>query len=240
MNELIKLTPTEQFLQNTNMTITLKEIADKYGKENSKLVKSFEQQIGNLTDDRFESFDFWVDTVATQTGTGRIQNLKTYSMNVKTMVWFVAKFDANLRADVINYAFEKLEKEKSLAVKEAKKPIVYHDGRTSVRRCISEAWEDSDEQVPNESDIWDALIWKGFAMTKAKVTTTKIVPSNLEGHIGAMKNRGFATYHPDLVRQVWEEFELAGKPVKSETERLTEEFEKISKYYEEKLREAKS
>ncbi len=45
MDDLIQLTSTESFLQKTGFTMTLKDVADQYGKENGKLVKSFEQQI---------------------------------------------------------------------------------------------------------------------------------------------------------------------------------------------------
>jgi len=51
MNELITLNPTEQFLANTNMTMTLKDVADNYLTKNKtklqhrKIVKRFEIQV---------------------------------------------------------------------------------------------------------------------------------------------------------------------------------------------------
>lgn len=231
MNELIKLSPTEQFLANTNMSITLKEIADKYNIVHKNSLRDFKKMVLSLKDDEIDRLKF--EPISFKDQYNRDQT--TLKLDLKTMLWFMSKFDHSLRLQFIDYAFEKLEKEKALAVNEAKKPRIYYDGNMSVRRCISEAWEDDDEKVPNESDVWDALIWKGFAKTKAKVTTTKVVPSGLEGHVGAMKNRGFATYKPNTIKSVWLEFEKAGKPVKSERERLVEEFEEISKYYKDKI-----
>ena len=163
---------------------------------------------------------------------------RTFNLDLKTMLWFMTKFDHALRLDVINFAFEKLEKEKTLAVIEAKKPKIYSDGRMSVRRCLSEAWSD-EEDAPQEKELWEALIWKGFAESVAKVTTTKKIPNGLDGYIGSTKgeHRGFATYNPDVVKEAWDEFVESGKPVKSERDKLIEEFAQVSKYYEDKLKE---
>jgi len=243
MNELITLNPTEQFLANTNMTMTLKDVADNYLTKNktklqhSKIVKSFEIQVSELSADRFDTMDFWVSMVDVQTGKGKIEKLKTYGMNLKTMVWFIAKFDADLRADIINFAFEKLQQEKTLAVLEAKKPKLYSDGKASVRRCSIEAWTE-DEEAPTEHDIWNALVWKGFVVTKAKATTIRTINPDLEGHIGNTKGV-LPTFNPLTVRKVVSEWIESGSPVKSEYERLVEEFNQISEYYKEKIEQAK-
>jgi hypothetical protein len=54
-----------------------------------------------------------------------------------------------------------------------------------------------------------------------------------------MKAKGDVKYYPKTMRTVWEEFEQAGKPIKSEYERLKEEFKQVSEYYAEKIAEAK-
>jgi hypothetical protein len=239
MNELIKLNPTEQFLANQNISMTLKDIADRYGKRHNDLKATFNLAISKLSEENIGYVQVVPKKISIETGKGKIEEINTFSLDLRTMLWLMTKFDENMRMNVINYAFEKLEKDKDLAVIEAKKPKIYSDGRMSVRRCIYEAWDDNDVNVPNESDIWNSLIWKGFAVTKAKVTTTRVIPESIEGFIGSMKNRGFATYTPKVIRQVWSEFEDAKKPTVSEYERLKEEFSQISKYYEEKLLEAK-
>jgi hypothetical protein len=247
MNELIKLSPTEQFLANQNITMTLHELSSgvitvnvpkkKSGEliDNKNLVQKFNSMVSELDEDRFNELNFQPVKYVDKKGETR----PTISMDLKTFTWFTTSYDHNLRMDVVNFAFEKLEKEKDLAVIEAKKPKIYPDGRMSVRRCISEAWDDTEIGVPNENDIWNSLIWKGFATTKAKVTTTRVIPEEMEGFIGAMKNRGFATYTPSVIKKVWREFEEAIQPVVSEYDRLKEEFSQISKYYEKKLLEAK-
>lgn len=241
MKDLIELTPTESFLQNAGFTMTLKDVADEYNKQHSKLVKSFEQQINELTADRFETLDFWVATVDTQTGKGRIEKLKTYRMNLKTLVWFIAKFDANLRADIVNFAFSKLEETNKQAIEQAvkiaKKPKVYNGCYMSVRGCIGEAFDDIEEDIL-ETDVWNALVWNGLARTRAKITIRREIPENLDGIVGKM-NLNIPTYRPDIVRETYNKWLEAGSPTKTEYERLQEEFKQIADYYEVKIEEAK-
>jgi len=243
MTELIKLNPAEQFLANSNLRINLKEVADKYGKEHGRLVKSFELEISKLNDENYKTFNFAVASVSTanksNSSKARVQVLKTYEMDIKTLVWFIAKFDANLRANIINYAFEKLEKDKQEAVIEAKKPKIYKDGTMSVRRCLMESFDDEDR--PKESDIWDALVWKGFIITKAKATIERNIPDELEGFIGdSSGTRKIPTFAPEVIKKVWKEYSNAGKPVKSEYDRLVDEFAQISEYYNMRLNALKT
>jgi hypothetical protein len=176
-----------------------------------------------------------------QTGKGKIETLKTYKLDIKTLVWFIAKFDANLRASIINYAFEKLQEDRqnaiALAVKEAKKPKVYKNGFMSVRGCIAEAFDDIEDDV-NESDVWNALVYNGLVVTKAKVTIKRDVPEELEGVVASGKY-SMAVFKPNIVREAYDKWIKAGKPIKSEYERLIEEFAEVSKKYTKLIEEAK-
>jgi hypothetical protein len=235
MSELITLNPTEQFLQNTNTRVTLKEVADTYNKENFNLVNDFNKMVSTLSEESFNGLNFQGVNYTDKKGEVR----KTIEMDMKTLVWFISKFDHEKRYQIVNFAFEKLEESKRLAIIEAKKPNMLPNGMCSVRRAISEVWDDDTVKAPTESDIWDSLVWKGFARTEAKVTVARTIPKELNGHVGVMKAKGDVKYYPETVEKVWSEFCEAGKPVKSEYERLKEEFAEISKYYEAKLAEAK-
>jgi hypothetical protein len=234
MNELITLNPTEQFLANQNITMTLKDVADKYNVEHKNATRDFKKMVTSLSDDELDTLNFELTSYIDNSN----RKQSTFTLDLKTMLWFMTKFDHSLRLQVINFAFEKLEKEKTLAIIEAKKPIMLANGMCSVRRGLSEAWCE-EEEAPTESDIWNSLVWKGFCRTEAKVTVVRTIPESLNGHIGQMKAKGDVKYYPKTMRTVWEEFEQAGKPIKSEYERLKEEFKQVSEYYAEKIAEAK-
>lgn len=165
----------------------------------------------------------------------------TVMVDFKTLVWFVTKFDHNLRLKVINEAFAKLEQQKEQekleAVKQAKLPKVYDNGYTSVRGAISSHFEDIKDDV-NESDVWDALVSQEVVVTRAKVTIKRELSESFDGLAGTAKHN-MAVFDPQLVRNCYEKWIEAGKPIKSEYERLIEEFEQISEYYKEKIEEAK-
>ena len=42
---------------------------------------------------------------------GSTKEIETYEMDMKTMIWFVSKFNHELRLRIVNYAFDKLEQE---------------------------------------------------------------------------------------------------------------------------------
>jgi len=58
MKDLIELTPTESFLQNAGFKMTLKDVADQYGKENKNLVSDFNKMISTLDEERFNELKF--------------------------------------------------------------------------------------------------------------------------------------------------------------------------------------
>jgi hypothetical protein len=126
------------------------------------------------------------------------------------------------------------------AVKKARAPKIYPDGKTSVRGCIHTAWDD-EEEAPTEVEIWESLIHFNYAYTTAKVTVQRKVPEEAEGVTGVSKgDRNLPTYEPAFVRKVWEKYEALGKPKTSEYERLYEEFQEVSKYYQDRLDELKA
>ena len=159
-------------------------------------------------------------------------------MDFKTTVWFIAKFDENIRLDIVNYAFENIQiaKEQEIAIvrKEAKKPKKYKDGTAGLRRCLLDEYED-DEELPSENEAWSALIWKGAIKTKAKVTIIRRFIPSFEGIIGSSKKYGMPTFKPNMIRQIITEWREAGEPKQDEYERLAKEFSDISKDYRAKL-----
>jgi len=238
--ELVELTPTEAFLQQVGFTMTLKEVADKHGRENGKLVKDFEKEIASLSPDRFESFNFSLEIADIQSGKGRKQDIKTYNLDFKMLVWYISKFDANLRADIVNYAFEKLQAENKqkldAAVKEAKQLQKLITGECSIRRCITEAWNEM-EEAPNESEVWQAMTWKNLAEATYVTKLIRVIPDGLNHIVGVMKHPGNVKYNPQLVRDTWEDYVEAGKPSPTERERLTTEYNIVLENYKKKFEE---
>lgn len=218
MNELIRLTPTEQFLANTDMTITLKEIADKYNKRHNDLKSVFNLAVSKLSEENLGYVSVVPKKIEIKTGKGRVETINTFALDIRTMLWLITKFDHNLRFHVVNYAFEKLEKEKLIALKEAKKPIVYPDGNTSVGRCISEAWEDHDEDIQTHIPL------------KLVSFCQKNIETELHNRFKDKKINGeYFRLSDDDISELVEEFD-----------RLVEEFELVAKYYRKKLNEERT
>ena len=247
MNELIELNETEQFLQDSGVRVTLKQVADKYGKEHFNLMNDFKRMITSLTDLELATLNFQDRKFKTVEG-----NLYfTFELDLKSLVWFVTKFDHSKRLQVVNFAFEKLKEEKDALILEnvkevekitlaSKKPIVFSDGRMSVRGCHQENWKDAEQDgIPNEADIWRSLVWKSLIVTHAKATISRTIPADMEGFIGVSNKRSTPTFLPQDIKRVWEQYVEAGKPVESESVRLMEEFEAISLEYKERIRLAK-
>lgn len=168
MNELITLNPTEQFLANQNITMTLKDIADKYGKRHNDLKATFNLAVSKLTEENIGYVEVVPVKLKIITANNKQETVNTFELDLRTMLWLMTKFDENMRMNVINFAFEKLKKDKELAIVEAKKLNMNTKGECSVRRAISEIWTNDDTVAPTESDIWDSLVWRGFVETKAK------------------------------------------------------------------------
>jgi len=119
MQDLIQLTNPEIAMQ--SQEITLREIADIYiqYKKNigepvksekyvhSNLIRDFNSMVKTLTPESLTVVKFDYRDFKTKAG----NTYKTIVMDLKTSVWFVSKFDHNLRARLVNYAFNQLEKE---------------------------------------------------------------------------------------------------------------------------------
>jgi len=83
MKELIKLNSTEQFLQNAGFNMTLKDVADMYGKENNKLVKSFKSKI------KYTNYNYEIINTTVITGNGAVKPIKTIKADANTILWYL-------------------------------------------------------------------------------------------------------------------------------------------------------
>ena len=99
MDELMKLTPAEQFLANTNMTITLKEIADRYNKRHRNLKSTFNLALSKLSEENYASIRVAPITIPVKSGTGKVGKLDSFILDIKTMLWLMTKFDENMRME---------------------------------------------------------------------------------------------------------------------------------------------
>jgi len=78
----------------------------------------------------------------------------TVSMDMKTMVWFVAKFDHNLRLDVINFAFNKLQED---AQKEISETVEQLNEKLAYQQTLLEAEKGKVKNLEKSKFVdWDA------------------------------------------------------------------------------------
>ena len=57
MTELIELTSTEKFLEKSGFKITLKEVADKYGKLHYNMTRDFHKMISEVSEENLASLN---------------------------------------------------------------------------------------------------------------------------------------------------------------------------------------
>ena len=114
MNDLIKLTGAELAVADRGITFTLYDLAKRFDKDHSKALKAFAKDISNLRPDQFDARQIVEREFKTESG----NIYKTYEVDVKTAVWFSARYDPSLRMDIVNYAFEKLEQDHDQEVKQ--------------------------------------------------------------------------------------------------------------------------
>ena len=95
MNEkkdLIELTSTEKFLQDSGFRMTLKEVADTYNKKHYNMVRDFHKMIAEVSEDNLASLKYEGSSYIGRDN----REVQTISMAMQTMVWFIAKFSVLL------------------------------------------------------------------------------------------------------------------------------------------------
>jgi len=177
MNDLIKLTGQE--IAVAHIELTLYDIAKKFGRDHSKMVKAFEEDIKKLTPGELSTLQIGEMIIDTKRGKGAKVKIATYKVDVKTAVWFAARFDPSLRLKVVNYAFKQLEKDyykaqKKIQQLEADKFIEYDDGYHSMSRIVK-------KNFPNltVTEVFNMLDELGYIDTK-EYKTIKREPINLD------------------------------------------------------------
>jgi len=216
---LITLTESEQYLQDANFKMTLKDVADKYGKKHSNLIRDFYIDISQLDDDELLALHFEQSIFEAKSGKGKIDKYKTLSLDFKTLIWFIARFDSKLRLQIINFAFEKYQEEqnnKLLEIKSmAEKVRLHEDGTTSITGLIQHYGFEEDYQT-----IKDALTWKGVMDIELKITTRPKMNDNYNGivflHKKYQKDNTKTTtdvsYFKEPVKTIVEQYKKAGMP----------------------------
>ncbi len=215
VHELIKLTESEQYLQDANFTMTLKDVADTYNKKHFHMVRDFNVMISKLNEENLNASKFgWVDYIDEKGETRQ-----TVEMDLKTLVWFIAKFDENIRMQVVNFAFSKYQEEqeqKLIEVKEmANKVRIHDDGTTSITGLIQHyGFTESYQEIKN------ALTWKGVMDVDIKITTRPTMNDDYQDivykHKTFEKNNSTKTkdyaYKHDSVRAIVDQYKKAGSP----------------------------
>jgi hypothetical protein len=123
MNISLTLTNPEIAMQNQEITMRdMAQIYIEYKKEigepvNSEknvhpnLMRDFKKMVGTLDSESLRVIIFEEVKFEYINGKGGVQEAKTITMDLKTSVWFASKFNHNLRAKLVSYAFDKLEEE---------------------------------------------------------------------------------------------------------------------------------
>jgi phage regulator Rha-like protein len=93
MNELITLNPTEQFLANQNITMTLKDVADKYNVEHKNATRDFKKMVTSLSDDELDTLNFELTSYIDNSN----RKQSTFTLDLKTMLWFMTKFTVHIQ-----------------------------------------------------------------------------------------------------------------------------------------------
>jgi predicted transcriptional regulator len=110
MFNLIELTGQE--IAVGNVTVTLYAIAKKFGKNHSKALTAFAKDIEKLRPEQLVGCQIVQQQIEVSRGDkGGKQSIATYEVDIKTAVWFYTRYDAELRRDIVDYAFDKLKEE---------------------------------------------------------------------------------------------------------------------------------
>ena len=247
MKELIELTPQEDYLQDRGTRVTLNDVAKgdlgvspktKTGSiiSHKNLLQKFNTMVEALNESECSQLNFQPAKFRDTQGKAR----PTIEMDLKTLVWFASSYHHSLRLSIVTYAFDKMKRESDTrlaeAVKEAKQLQKLITGECSIRRCITEAWNEM-EEAPNESEVWQAMTWKNLAEATYVTKLIRVIPDGLNHIVGVMKHPGNVKYNPQLVRDTWEDYVEAGKPSPTERERLTTEYNIVLENYKKKFEE---
>jgi len=169
--DLVEFTGQEIALLDKDLNFTLYELSKKYNRDHSKMVRQFESDINKLKPHKQSTLHFGERKITIKTGKNTNQTIKTYSMDIKTAVWFSARFDPSLRVNVVNYAFTKIEdnykiqqnKVKELETKLKDRPKVVAVNTSNVNRKL------------RHKELME-LVEKGYL----EHTTRKVVKHNYE------------------------------------------------------------
>ena len=183
-----------------DISFTLKEVADKYGKRHDHLMRDFKVMVSTLNEKEVSLPKFGESKFIAKTGNNTDKEFTTISMDFKTLIWFIAKFDHALRLQIVNYAFDKLQEDynKELEVKskelqetsrklsklQASKYNDYDDGWSSMSRIVTEGKVNL--SVSETLDIMEA---QGHCK-RTFPTTTKVVPKESSKLCKVASNRG--------------------------------------------------
>jgi len=231
-NELIKLNETEQFIANTGLTMTLKDIADYVGKEHKNVSRDFKKMLADLSDDEINQLKFELVEYSDKKGEMR----PTFNMDLKTMLLVMTKYNTSLRLQVINFALEKLEKKKEEEIKQVKamaeKCRIYDDGSTTINGLIEHyGFTDDYDTIKN------ALLWKGVIDIVPKVTIKNVHNTTFQGIVwtshtikktNGVPVQGYA-FLSEPTKSIVDQYKKAGSP--DVNLNLREEFENAMQVY---------
>jgi len=111
MKDLIELTGQEVSLEAAGITFTLKEIADKFSIRHKDLKDQFEKDLNSLSEDKVSERNFRSEKYEVITGKNTKRTYDTYRLGIRETVWVISRFKADLRLQVVDYAFDKLKEE---------------------------------------------------------------------------------------------------------------------------------
>jgi len=120
MNGLINLTSKEAML--SGVKFSLKELCDVYGKEHNKVLsRDIPRELSKLPINRQDFYARQMDDLKFTLKNGQEYNTKEISLQFA--VWLFTKYDANMRDQIVDYAFSKMEQEFNSCIIEQDKTI---------------------------------------------------------------------------------------------------------------------
>ena len=123
MQELIQLTNPELAMQNQQFTMDdlaniyishKKEIGDPLkdeSKVHNNLMTDFRKMTNSITSESITLLNFQAMFKTVTIGNGATREVESVTMDLATAAWFSSKFDHNLRARIVTYAFGKLKED---------------------------------------------------------------------------------------------------------------------------------
>jgi len=212
MNELIELTSKEAML--SGVIVSMKDICDAQGIRHDNAMRDFKKELTKLDSETAASIAPHLEELNYSLNKG--QTYPTIGMPLKTAVWFFTKYDAQLRHNIVDYAFSKMTEEFTEQIEQDQKEI----GLLTKQVVKLESdkfvnWSTTDKTVSRfikenslsvtPTDFLNKLEECGELKTVEVLTTKRILT---EESVGSYTDKGSLTFPEDFLRSIAQSMEV--------------------------------